>query len=169
LVICAETCAEAEALLADVEQRLTMKPRASELRNSTLAPVPGWRLPEDAALHALGTDPVSRGILGQGVLYPCQAIFLASSSTMVGNAQELRGRPVEAPFVIIDGEGVLVQESITRTQAAVLDGLMHVVQRLPASAPLRYLQPDEVDSLLTVDAYCYRQRVEENASAPVAV
>ena len=36
-----------------------------------------WKLPADEAVHALGTDPCSTVFLSGGVIYPCQAIFLA--------------------------------------------------------------------------------------------
>ncbi len=169
LVICAESCDAAEAILDEVERRLAVAPRKNHSPESDVSPVPGWRLPENPALHALGTDPVSRDILRSGVLYPCQAIFLAASSTVVHDSREIRNHEVAAPFVVVSGKGVLVQEGITRTQSAVLDGLMNVVQRLQPSAPIRYLLPSEIRSLLTVDAYRYRQRVEENAAAPASV
>lgn len=150
LVIGADTCAGADALLDDVEQRIAVQPRPPREAPAGLQPQPHWQLPADPALHALGADAISFRILQQGVLYPCQAIFL----------QEPSGG---APFLAAAGQGVLVSESITRTQSAILSGLLEVVQRIDENAPIRYLLPAELEALLSADVYHYRQKVEANA------
>jgi hypothetical protein len=38
------------------------------------------RLPEDNAVHALGTDAISQAILSGGLLYPCQAVLSNSNA-----------------------------------------------------------------------------------------
>src|SRR5580700_809111 len=80
LVICGNDCEGAEALLNEVERRLAVIPRPSPEPEAgllaALSDCSHWRFPNIPALHALGTDPVSRMILKGGVLYPCQAIFL---------------------------------------------------------------------------------------------
>ncbi len=77
LVLGGQDCQATEDLLAEIERRLAIPPREAhpadyavlmELANS-------WDLPEDDAIHALATDPLSRKILEGGFLYPCQAMF----------------------------------------------------------------------------------------------
>ncbi|HCC58594.1 MAG TPA: class II aldolase [Solibacterales bacterium] len=154
LVVGADTCAEAAALLDQVEQRIAVQPRPPRQAPVRLKPRAQWRLPANPALHALGADAVSFRILQQGVLYPCQAIFL----------QEPTG---DAAYVAAAGRGVLVSASITKTQSAILGGLLEVVQRIDENAPIRYLLPSELEALLSADVYRYRQKVESNAKTRV--
>ena len=92
----------------------------------------------------LGTDPISQTILAGGLLYPCQAIFS-------GSPDENR------PFLIVEGRGVVVSRTITPAELAMLAGLAQVVQRLSASAPLRYLTADEVAALSSQVTDRYRE------------
>ena len=126
LVVCGRTCAEAETLLDEVEGRLAIEPRASPPADlallNRLAP-PGWQLPANCAVHLLATDPAAVKILGGGVLYPCQAIFLSART----------GEP--GPFRPIAGVGVLVRQSITAVAEETLAGLAAVVSRIEAGGP----------------------------------
>jgi hypothetical protein len=147
LVIGGQDCHTVEDLLCDVERRLMISPRVapepSELLPQ-LARVSEWRLPGLIALHALGTDPTSQRILKKGVLYPCQAIFLGRTAPLVPCSvlfSEVRDRIEQhrdRPFLIVEGRGVLISEGITRTECAMLAGLTQVLQRIGASAPVRY-------------------------------
>jgi ribulose-5-phosphate 4-epimerase/fuculose-1-phosphate aldolase len=59
LIVCGDDCAEAEALLLDVERRVAIPIRGGEGCD----------------------DAVSRQILAGGVLYPCQVIFLGTDTS----------------------------------------------------------------------------------------
>jgi len=168
LVVAGETAESVEALLAEVRRRLAIRPRVAhpadyaalwELSKNT-----SWDLPEDDTLHALGTDPITGGILAGGVLCPCQAIFSAAGTPAVfrpvpcpepGEAWQRRysGRP----FLVIEGRGVLVSTSIAPAELAMVSGLAQVVQRLNKSAPLRYLSNAEIAGIPTEVADRYRQ------------
>jgi rhamnose utilization protein RhaD (predicted bifunctional aldolase and dehydrogenase) len=156
LVIAGDDPETVEALLAEVKTRLAISPRAAHPADyaALLDFCEGspWDLPDDDALHALGTDPTSQAILAGGLLYPCQAIFFGSPYA-------------NRPFLIVEGRGVLVSRSIGPAELAMLSGLAHVVQRLSASAPLRYLTEAEVAGLSSQVADRYR----ELASASRAV
>jgi ribulose-5-phosphate 4-epimerase/fuculose-1-phosphate aldolase len=169
LVICGNDCEGAEALLDDVERRLAVIPRPSPEADAALllAVLSGcshWRFPDIPALHALGTDPVSRMILKGGVLYPCQAIFLGSRIPMLrfavplsrfaGYSNRKDGAP---PYAIIEGGGVVVNEKINSAEYATLIGLMQIVQRVEEFAPLRYLTVTEIASILADGTNRYRQ------------
>jgi len=172
LVVCGEDCEAAENLLRVVERRVAIAPR--------LAPAPDWpllarlseggrwqipqRLPQNAAVHAMGTDPVTHGIVSHGVLYPCQAIFLTPRATTLPHAAtpaDLAG--VAEPFVMVERAGVLVREKANPAESATLAGLAQVLQRIPADAPLEYLRDDQIGDLLCADVYHYRDMVEGNS------
>ncbi len=165
LVVCGEDCEAAEALLNEVERRLEIKARrAPETGHAMLARIADgspWTLPENTALHALGTDPVSRAVLSAGLLYPCQAIFSDSTTPVffcpIPAADFDESRYSDRPFLIVEGCGMLIGRTMTPAQYAVLGGLAEVVQRISETAPLRYLTEAEITSGLNVDAHRYRE------------
>jgi rhamnose utilization protein RhaD (predicted bifunctional aldolase and dehydrogenase) len=174
LVIGAESCEEADALLSEVERRLAVCPRQAPPprypRLASMADDSPWRLPAISATHILGTDPVSRCILSQGFLFPCQAIFLGPGLPIARRSGGLpaeftnRENPEPAPFLIVEDGGVLVRSDLTGTQAAMLAGLTQVIQRIDPEAPLRYLTPSELAGILQHEASVYRAMVEKNES-----
>ncbi len=170
LVVCGETPDQAHELLRDIERRIRIEPRPTPEPNwQVLSGLTGhgyWRVPESAELHSIGTDAVSRAIVGGGILYPCQAIFLTSQAlSFPASVSPAYLAGLEQPFVIVDDAGVLVCENPNSTQSATLAGLAQVARRIPPDAPLQYLKTHEVQSLLCADVYQYRQMVEHNGSA----
>jgi rhamnose utilization protein RhaD (predicted bifunctional aldolase and dehydrogenase) len=166
LVVCGDDCEGAEALLWEVERRLAVIPRVSADPAASLAAIVydslQWGFPDDPELHALGTDAVSRHILKQGVLYPCQAMFLGATINMLpysASASWFRdyfhNQNNDQAYAIIEGGGAIVKETIDHATYEMLRGLMHVVQRIDQSAPLRYLTELETASALS-GAQSYR-------------
>jgi rhamnose utilization protein RhaD (predicted bifunctional aldolase and dehydrogenase) len=167
LVVCGDSCAEAEERLREFELRVSIPPRVpppagwdalTQLSNGTR-----WRAPQSAALQAIGSDPISRRIVTGGVLYPCQAIFL---SPQVATVPQDRGdwlEDITDPFVLVDDAGVLVRENPHPVVSATLAGLSQVLQRIPESAAIEYLAEHEVRALLCADVYHYREVVEDNS------
>lgn len=178
LVVCSDTCGSSEALLREVETRLAMPfRRAPEPDFALLAAIAArssWRMPTDTAVHALGTDPVCRRLHAGGVLYPCQAMFLESektafrSHTRASNGLRRNRRDNSLPFWIIDGSGVLVSESISKTECAMLSAFVQVLRRLDQSAPVRYLTKCEIENFLSFGSQRYRALAEAN-HAPAAI
>ncbi len=176
LVVCADNPVALEELLTEVGRRLAVHPRApcsadyaglSELsRNSC------WDLPDDDQVHALGTDPNSDAILREGLLYPCQAIFSGSSRPpevfhpipYPDPAGKWQLRYSDQAFLIIEGRGVIVRRNIAAAQRAMISGLAHVVRRLSASAPLRYLTEAEVAEI-PAGSHRYRDLAETRTAA----
>jgi ribulose-5-phosphate 4-epimerase/fuculose-1-phosphate aldolase len=167
LVVCGQNCTAAEALLYEVERRLAITPRRAPKPDFTfIAGIPewsGWCLPESAALHALGTDPVSRETICGGVLYPCQAIFLSTHipvlpwSVPLPQANKHCNCPSRVgPLLIAKDRGVCISENMTNAEYDVLVGLMHVAQRIDASVPIRYMTKAEVENVLNTDTHGYR-------------
>jgi rhamnose utilization protein RhaD (predicted bifunctional aldolase and dehydrogenase) len=151
LVIGGEDVESVEGLLTEVRRRLSISPRRADSADyAALLKVcrdSSWDLPDDDSVHALGTDFTSRAILTAGLLYPCQAIFSASRND----------RYPKPPFLVVGGRGVVVSRSIKAAERAMISGLAQVVQRLSASAPLRYLTDAEVAGISSQAAHRYRE------------
>jgi rhamnose utilization protein RhaD (predicted bifunctional aldolase and dehydrogenase) len=179
LVIAAEDCEAAEALLDEVERRLEVEPRHTSGPNRThLAAISrgsGYHAPAELEVHVLGVDPLSRSMLLDGTLYPCHAMFLGQAaaecrpfetvSEAVDRYEQCYGTLPSC--IAIAGEGLLVTDQITVTQMQVLVGLAEVIQRIPAGAPIRYLTSQEIDELMTTDAHQYRANVEARAALAI--
>jgi len=158
LVICGDDCGSVKSLLFEVEQRLALAPRlvpqASLSALEEIRRFPGWCLPRERPVHALGTDGNSRRIAEGGVLYPYQALFLGGASPMLSrNASPSRMQRRIAsfgssPFLIVERSGVLVREKANPAELAVLQGYVEVVRRIDTAAPIRYLTNAEVKDLL---------------------
>jgi len=172
LVVCGSCCASAERLLAEVEQRLAIEPRpAPEPKYALLKQASSrssWHLPACACVHALATDHICRRIVSGGVLYPCQAIFLPGIMPVVGSSLPQRepgcgpGHPTQPVLLMIENQGVLASEHMTRAAGEMLVGLANVVQRIAASAPLRYLRASELRTALNGDVATYKRNADTN-------
>jgi rhamnose utilization protein RhaD (predicted bifunctional aldolase and dehydrogenase) len=166
LVLGGKDCQAAEELLSELERRLAIPARQAHPADyallAELAANSPWELPEDDAIHALATDPISRKILEGGFLYPCQAMFSDARTPELfhavhaPDATELAGYATR-PFLIIKGRGVLLSRSMTPAETAMLSGLAQVVQRMSAAAPPRYLTEAEVAASASTAAYRYRE------------
>ena len=170
LVLGGSDCQTTENLLLEVERRLAISPRNAHPADyallAELAEDRLWDVPEDDAVHALATDPVSRNILAGGFLYPCQATFSDATTPDLFTPKpapdpvlslEWKARYDTRPFVIIEGRGVIVRREMTPAERAMLSGLAQVVQRIGPSAPLRYLTEAEVAASSSTAAYRYRE------------
>ncbi len=165
LVVCGDSCEEAEARLREFELRVSLSPRVpppprweilTELSNGT-----AWRAPQSTMLHAIGADAVSRRIVTRGVLYPCQAIFLSPQVVELAEGRWLE--ETADPFVLVEDAGILVRENPHPVVSATLAGLAQVLQRIPDSAAIEYMAEDQVRALLCADVYHYREVVEDNS------
>jgi rhamnose utilization protein RhaD (predicted bifunctional aldolase and dehydrogenase) len=172
LVIAGEDPASVERLLVEVRKRLDIIPRKPHPADyAALLDVcwdSPWDLPDDDAVHALGTDPISQRILAGGLLYPCQAIFSDSTPDLSVEdlfcpiplprlGEDCRGQHADRPFLIVEGRGVVVRKSMTPAELAMMSGLAQVVQRLGVSSCLRYLTGAEVAAISGQAAYHYRE------------
>lgn len=178
LVVCGHDCEAAEELLQEVEARVAIAPRPAPEPDCRVlmqfAGTSGWRLPEDPSVHSLGTDAWSGTVLSRGVLYPCQAIFLSPHMrvmprSILSDSHLSISHKTTNPFLIIEGAGVVVNEEMTVPACATLTGLAQVLQRIDGSAPIRYLSEPEVESVMSVDTYRYRELVETNSAGGRAV
>jgi len=172
LVVCGDDCGAAERLLQEVEARVAIEPRPAPEPDCGLlmqfAGTSGWRLPADPSVHALGTDAWSRALLSKGVLYPCQAIFLSPRMRAMPRSFPGASQPATNSFLIVEGLGVVVNDEMTVSAFATLTGLAQVLQRIDGSTPIRYLEEPEVESIMSVDTYRYRELVETNSARAFA-
>jgi rhamnose utilization protein RhaD (predicted bifunctional aldolase and dehydrogenase) len=181
LVVCGKDARAAEELLFQVEKRLATEPRPMPEPDRALlqriAHGSEWCLPDLEAVHALSTDAISRAILVDGILYPCQAIFLGPSTPLLASSLPVSeaierheccngARP---RFFVVEGNGVIVSESMTRAEREMLLGLAEVVRRIDVKATIRYLSQAELTSVLNAEAYRYRGLVENSEDTPFAV
>jgi rhamnose utilization protein RhaD (predicted bifunctional aldolase and dehydrogenase) len=180
LVIAAENCRAAEHLLSEVERRLAISPRQAHPADYTVLAEASagslWDLPDDDAVHALATDPVSRAILAGGLLYPCQAIFSNSSTPALFRSIACSDSPDQwatryrsRPLLLIEGRGLLLGRSMTAAECAMISGLAQVVQRIPASALIRYLTDAEIANSSSAVAYRYRELANERIGGGAGV
>jgi rhamnose utilization protein RhaD (predicted bifunctional aldolase and dehydrogenase) len=164
LVICGDDCSRVESLLYEVERRLATAPRIVPQANlnalEKIQQIPGWRLPADKTIHALGTDGISRRVVDGGVLYPCQAIFLGGILPILERGRpfarlkkQIAARGRRSPSLIVERSGVLMRENITAAEVAALRGYVDVVRRIGPSAPIRYLTSPEIKSVVQAPAH----------------
>jgi hypothetical protein len=123
-----------------------------------------WEVPEDNAVHALGTDAISQAILSGGLLYPCQAVLSNSNApTLFRSIAGLRShRPMgesiqHSQFLILEGCGLVVRRTMTLTERKMISELSQVVQRIGSSAALRDLTEDEVANSSGIIRSRYRE------------
>ncbi|HTD44586.1 MAG TPA: class II aldolase/adducin family protein [Bryobacteraceae bacterium] len=168
LIVCGDDCTAVESLLADVERCLAVCPRPAHPADySVLAEIAKgsqWDLPDDEGVHALATDTISQAMLSEGFLYPCQAIFSGRTTPALFRpvpcpepGDQWGRRYCTRPFLILEGRGVVVGNAITPAERAMISGLAQVVQRIGASAPLRYLTRAEVGGNSSMVASRYRE------------
>jgi rhamnose utilization protein RhaD (predicted bifunctional aldolase and dehydrogenase) len=177
LVVCGKDAGAAEELLFQVEKRLAIEPRRAPEPDRALlqriARGSEWCLPDLEAVHALSTDAISQTILVEGILYPCQAIFLGPSTPILASSSPVSDaieryeycNGARPGFFLVEGSGVIVSGTITGAERAMLLGLAEVVRRIDVEANIRYLTHAELTSVLNAEAYRYRGFVENSEDA----
>lgn len=168
LVVAAETCAQAEQLLQEVEQRLDTATRPAGApdvaRLGELCQGTSWEIASDAEAHALATHEDSWHIAEAGTLFPDQCVYLGPAAAVVRRndtaddaASRYRERyHVEPACLLVPGAGVLTRKDLKRSARELLLGLKRVVERIPASSHAIYLPPEQVARLMNWDAEKYR-------------
>jgi len=162
LVVAAGTVAAAEMLLEKVTAALVTRPRlappADLVALEQLALNSNYQLPEDPALHGLGTDVASWRIASVGSLYPDQVIFLSDAITIARPGDT--ARDLEQPsrvLLIFPSKGVLVARHASAGALSMIRGLADVASRISPATNLRVLTDAECAELLGWDAEKYRQ------------
>jgi rhamnose utilization protein RhaD (predicted bifunctional aldolase and dehydrogenase) len=169
IVIGGDSCEEAEAKLKEVEERLAIQPRQCSdpdlLGLQQQAAFSDFRLPEANIVHSLATDEWSAQLISNGVLYPCQAMFLGRRPCVVSTGQTisllakqyLDQNGFRPPVLLFPNRGVLVAKDLTCSESEILIGLSQVVGRLAPGVRIAYLSERRVESLLNSNAYAGAQ------------
>lgn len=165
LVVGGADCEEAEMLLEEVERRTAgeiRRLRYPSRRLDGIASRCDWVLPDDPMVHALATDPIAHRIVTGGILYPCQRLFLTAQARSFSDDADDREISAEIrngsePFVIIENAGTLLRRGLGAAQLAILNGLVETLLRIPASAPIRYLNDAEIQDLFSPNACTYTE------------
>jgi rhamnose utilization protein RhaD (predicted bifunctional aldolase and dehydrogenase) len=171
LVVGAETCDAAEALVHDVESRLALPVRAAPAANEAalhrLCAGTVYRLPQDAGCHGIATDPFNRAVATGGSLYPDHVVFLGPGLPTVDGADGLAAMltraaasHLPAPVAMLaPGLGAIIRSDASPGAEAMLSCLALVTSRLPLSADIIYLSSQHEQMLLNWDAERYRQQL----------
>jgi rhamnose utilization protein RhaD (predicted bifunctional aldolase and dehydrogenase) len=174
LVIAADECEAAEALLHDVEHRLDAAPRsagAPDLRKlEELSKDTEWEIAQDHEAHALATSPLFCETAGRGTLFPDQCVYLGPSAailekgdTLADAVQRYQTRYDFAPvFLLVAGAGTLTKREMKRSARELLLCLKRVIERIPSNAQATYLRGEQVARLMNWDAEKYRIAMAQN-------
>jgi rhamnose utilization protein RhaD (predicted bifunctional aldolase and dehydrogenase) len=177
LLVGAGTCDAAEALIAEVERRLELKPRpapAGDLRAlHRICSGTAYRPASDEVCHGLATHPLNFAIATKGSLYPDHVVFLGPALPSLpadGDLAQLlaqaEAQAVTPPVaLLVPGAGAIIRQDASAGAEAMLVCLGLVVARIPETAKVRYLPAPEEQALLNWDAERYRQQLMAARSA----
>jgi rhamnose utilization protein RhaD (predicted bifunctional aldolase and dehydrogenase) len=177
LLVGAESCDAAEALVAEVERRLELKPRAAPAGDlgvlQGICAGTAYRPAPDEVCHGLATDPQNFALATKGSLYPDHVVFLGPALPSLAPDGDLarlvaaaEAQSVPPPVaLLVPGAGAIIRADASAGAEAMLVCLGLVVARIPEAAKVRYLPADEEQALLNWDAERYRQRMMKARSA----
>ena len=169
LLVGAENCAAAEALVGEVERRLHLQARTAPAGDVAALQVAcrgtDYRPAADEICHRLATDARSLGIVTAGSLYPDHVVFLGPAVRALRPGETIAdvigaSAASEIPMpvaLLVPGAGALVRSDIQRGAEVMLVCLALVAERLPIDANIGYLPADEEQALLDWDAEKYRK------------
>ena len=171
LVVGAETCDAAEALVAEIEQRLALEQRGAPAANHdalrSIYTGTTYRLPRDPRSHDIATDRYSRALATSGSLYPDHVVFLGPGLPVLEHRESLgamiarnaaNGLPPPVALLVPD-IGSLIRADASDGAEAMLSCLALVTCRLPLTARVHYLTAENEHALLNWDAERYRQQL----------
>jgi rhamnose utilization protein RhaD (predicted bifunctional aldolase and dehydrogenase) len=177
LLVGAESCDAAEALIAEVERRLELKPRAAPAGNlralHRICSGTDYRPASDEVCHGIATNPGSFAIATKGSLYPDHVVFLGPALPSLASDGDLgrlvaaaKAQSVPPPVaLLVPGAGAMIRQDASAGAEAMLVCLGLVVARIPETAQVRYLPAHEEQALLNWDAERYRQQMMKARSA----
>jgi rhamnose utilization protein RhaD (predicted bifunctional aldolase and dehydrogenase) len=164
LVVGGANCAEARALLAEVERRLNTgfaRPSfaADLVYLQILAKDSSYGLPCKPACHALAASAGVIELAASGSLYPDHVVFLGPAVAIQQADKALpRDTGAGVPAVlVVPGKGVLVRQGLSFGAEEMVHALALVLNLIPDGTSVRYLSQDDECELLNWDAEKYRQ------------
>jgi rhamnose utilization protein RhaD (predicted bifunctional aldolase and dehydrogenase) len=168
LVVGADNCSDALALLAEVECRLSGEARPFPApdfdRLASLAASSSYRAPPDIGVHRIGADPDALRIALGGSLYPDHVVFLGRRVVLVDERDPPGG--VDGPYLLVaPGAGVLIQRDTPPTAMAMISCLADVLAEIPAGDDVNYLSVCEETALINWEAEKFRRSQNLMANA----
>jgi rhamnose utilization protein RhaD (predicted bifunctional aldolase and dehydrogenase) len=166
LVVCAATAQEAQDMTLEVIAALALPQRSSVVDMAALDSIAptmakyGYRLPTAPTIHQLACDvsafeSISRA---NNVLYPDQAVFLGKNAFIIDSIEQMR-TDMKAPYIVLKGLGVFIQEQASAMVEAMLLCHAQVLLRIAPGSMLNYLSDEQVAALTNWDAEKYRQSI----------
>jgi len=169
------------ASVAETADRLERVCRAfaSPARSSPPADLPrlalalegsDYRLPADAAAHAVALDPANLA-LARGSLYPDHVIFLGPGIVVAPDiaagaaTRPVGGRDGPPPMIVLPALGVAMHRSATSAADAMARCLADVVARIPVGAEIVRLTSAQEYELTNWEAEKYRQALDAKAAS----
>jgi rhamnose utilization protein RhaD (predicted bifunctional aldolase and dehydrogenase) len=163
LVVAADDCDSAEALLEDVERRLDcpVRPSAAADVDELARMVPaGFRIAPDPEVHALALDSFAVDVVARGTFYPDQCVYIGPALAILDKATAISDFVnqfrVLPKVLLVPEKGILVADDLNRAGREVLISLKRVLERLDPAIEVRTLEAAEVSRLMNWDAEKYR-------------
>ncbi len=151
LICCGATVDAVDALIREVETRLSMPARETAKSTPPDAPAEGFTWSD---YGWLAQDAVAAELAVSGTYYPDHVVFL-------GPALPEKDASTLPPAILQRGQGVLIRDGATSSQCAMLRCLSDLLARLPAEWSVDPIGPEAEAELLNWDAEKYRQALAE--------
>jgi rhamnose utilization protein RhaD (predicted bifunctional aldolase and dehydrogenase) len=175
LLVGAEDCATAEALVREVERRLRLlarpAPAGDIIALRTVCRGTDYRPASEESCHRLASDARSLAIVTAGSLYPDHVVFLGPALRALARGERIAdviaaneaANLLPPVALLVPGAGAIVRSDIIPGAEAMLICLALVAERLPADARISYLPAEEERALLDWDAEKYRKALSLKA------
>ena len=166
VVVGADTCDAAEALLEEVERRLSLPARDAPAASARIEGDEAFE--HDALVSAWACDPAVAHILTRTTLVPDQVVFLggpippwpAGETPSAAAARVEHDTGVRPAVLLRPGVGAVSARSRTAATAAMIEGLIEVARRLPEGAAVHGLSAHDVALLANWEAEHYRRNID---------
>jgi rhamnose utilization protein RhaD (predicted bifunctional aldolase and dehydrogenase) len=175
LLVGADDCPAAEALVHEVERRLHLPVRPASAGDRAALEIlcrgTDYRPAAHDVCHRLATDPHSLTVVTKGSLYPDHVVFLGPAMRALSTGERIAdvvaaNAAADLPppvALLVPGAGAIMRSDIQPGAEAMLVCLALVAERLPADARISYVPADEERALLDWDAEKYRKALSLNA------
>ena len=165
LIVAADSCEDAEALLEDVERRLDSIPAnesfsPSSALQSWVTSHPEYRLPRESHAHILAFCGETLDGLVKGVLCPDEAVFLGRKVEVANDLADLPASPT-AVATIVRQHGVLLKTTASQGSDDLVTCLGLLASRVQPSDKFSYLSDPQIEELLDWDAEKHRQALDK--------
>ncbi len=147
LIVCGADVTDAAGMIAEVEARLAMAPRAPPAWAPTAPPPEGFDWAEESWI---AHDARAATLARAGSYYPDHVVFLGPALPEADQA----GAP---PAILVPGQGIALRHGATPSQRAMLRCLSDLLARLPSDWAPEPIGAAAEAELLDWDAEKYRQ------------